>query len=88
MKTKTLIIAVILSLQFIAQSQGFTDYEANQVHEGMTLRQIVVILDTPASDCMEDSTGRICFFFSGARILTSSFAPGNERATNVTYISN
>jgi hypothetical protein len=88
MKIKTVIIAVILSLQFIAQSQGFTDYEAHQCHEGMTLRQICVILDMPATDCAEDSTGRICFFISGARILECFFKPGNERATNVTYLSN
>jgi len=39
-----------------------------------------------ASDCTEDSTGRICMFINGAHMLFCFFPPGSDRASNVTYL--
>jgi hypothetical protein len=77
---------VLLSLQVIAQLHGFTKYEADQCHTGMTMREICLILDTPASGCMEDNTGKMCFWISGVHTLAVSFDPKTDRAKSVTYL--
>jgi hypothetical protein len=77
---------VLLSLQFIAQSHGFTKDEADQCHVGMTMREIVLILNQSADGIMEDATGKMCYFHSGVHTLVVFLDPQTNRATQVTYL--